>query len=378
MMNFLKSLFGKKEEPASRRDGPTVKKEQVISNADFWNWFQQHEQTFFKVVKERVNIERDFFNKLSAKLNELKDGYWYLTGMYDDNTVELILTPDGNIPNIVFIEELVAAAPNIPGWKFTALKPAIEINDVGIEMNGYKFDSGNLRFYPTEHPEFPDEIDIAVVHDSYTEQNKDKIGSGVYIFLDNYLGELNFATMIDNLKIIGRAEAQGELIPIDKLKDYLIWREKEFVEKYEGTRHITDNDKSTLMEAQLQSGKVLVAVMNTDLLEWDCKASHPWILHIEIKYDGSQTNGMPDKTTQALLQEIEEEITKELIDSEGYLNIGRQTGNNMRDIYFACKDFRKPSKVLHWVKIEYAKRVEVSFDIFKDKYWRSLSRFMKG
>ena len=38
-------------------------------------------------------------------------------------------------------------------------------------------------------------------------------------------------------------------------------------------------------------------------------------------------------------------IVEELKDFEGYLNIGRQTADSVREIYFACKEFRKPSKV---------------------------------
>lgn len=68
--------------------------------------------------------------------------------MYDDSTVELILTADGAIKNIVFVEELVEAAPKIPGWKFTSLKPALKIEDVCIDMGGYKFDRESLFFTP--------------------------------------------------------------------------------------------------------------------------------------------------------------------------------------------------------------------------------------
>lgn len=40
--------------------------------------------------------------------------------MYDENTVELIITPDGDLKNIAFAEELVEAAPKLDKWKFTA------------------------------------------------------------------------------------------------------------------------------------------------------------------------------------------------------------------------------------------------------------------
>lgn len=352
-----------------------MKDEAIQSYEDFWKWFRKNEKTFYKVVKERDDIEKEFFNKLSPKLNELKDGFWYLTGMYDDDTAELVITADGVIKNIVFVEKLVQAAPNIDGWKFTALKPALDKKDVSINMAGYKFDSENLSFYANDSANYPDEVDITVVYYDYNEENKSTITNGIYIFLDNFLGELDFAAGIDNLEIISKAEATGELIPIEKLKDYLTWRLKEFVEKHEGVRHNTESDNHAVFEAELESGAMLVAVLNTDLLQWDGKASHPWILSVKIPYDGSNNNGMPDEETYQLLDEVESAISEDLKDVDGYLNIGRQTAKNLREIYFTCRDFRKPSTVLFRVQNKYAKQVGISYDIYKDKYWRSFERF---
>lgn len=362
-MSFIKNIFSKKNAP-------------INSYEDFWNWFSNNQKAFFNVVKSKGNIEKGFFDKLSPKLNELKDGFYYLTGMYNDDTVELVITADSTIKNIAFVEDLVNAAPSIDGWKFTALKPALDIENVCINMSGYQFDKENLHFYSNDHQDYPDEIDITIVHDDLNEENRSTITNGIYIFLDNYLGELEFATTIDNLAIAGKSEAEKELIPIDKLKSFLTWRQKEFTEKYEGIRYNTEKDSYSLMEAQLQSGNKLFAVINTDVLQWDRKASHPWILVVEIKYNGENNNGMPDDETYQLLNEIGDSILKELKDYEGYLNIGRQTADNTREIYFACKDFRKPSKVLQNIQLAFANQIKIDFDLYKDKYWQSFNRFI--
>src|SRR5258708_5064365 len=166
-MSFLKRIFSK-DEP-------------IKSNQDFWNWFVKNEKTFFMVVKDQNNIEKHFFNKLAPKLNELKEGYFYLTGMLNENTAELILTADGNISNLVFVEELVNAAPQLDHWKFTAHKPSLDIKDVNIEMNGYSFGAGNMFFYSNDLPTQPDEIDVTVVHNDLTEENRSEISNGIYI-----------------------------------------------------------------------------------------------------------------------------------------------------------------------------------------------------
>lgn len=362
-MSFFNSIFSAKEEP-------------INSYSDFWNWFVQNEKKFHKVLKDQGNIKKVFFDKLAPKLNELQDGFWFLAGMYDDKTAELILTADGVIKNIVFVEELAQSAPKMDNWKITALKQPSDLNQFGIQMDGYKFDESKMNFYATVHTQMPDEIDITISHKDFSEENRAIMTNGIYLALDNSLGELNSVTAIDNVNIINPHDATSELIPLGKLKDFLTWREKEFVEKYQGFRHSTENDSYSGLEATLNNGLPLLAVVNTDLLNWEEKASHPWIAVMEIKYDGEDNNGMPNESAYQLLNEIEEKIMVELKDSDGYLNIGRQTADSVREVYFACIEFRKPSKVLHRIKKEYQSQIELEFDIYKDKYWQSFNRFM--
>jgi hypothetical protein len=365
-MSFLKKLFNKKEAP-------------INTYADFWNWFQQHEKTYFNAVKTGgPHIEKELFDKLSPKLQELKTGLFLVAGMYDEHTAELIITPDGVIKNIVFAEEIVQAAPVIAGWKFTAMKPALDLPEVRIKMEDYVFDKDHLSFYSNDSDLYPDEIDITVSYQGYKKEDETTIINGTYIFLDNTLGELNSVTTIDNLTVQGLPVVKQELIPIDKLKDFLIWRQKEFLEKYDGHRHDTENDNYAGLEAQMPNGLPLIAVVNSTLLEWDAKASHPWILHFDITFDGQGRNGLPDNDTYQLMAVFEEEVLRELKDFEGCLNIARETANNKRTVYFACKDFRKPSKVLHQLINEYYGRLNISYDVFKDKYWQSLNKFISN
>lgn len=363
-MGLFQKLFAKKETETP-----------INTYADFWAWFATKQKDFYEVVKQRGNIEQDFFNQLSPKLNELKSGFFYLTGMYDDNTVELVFTADGNIKNMVFVEELVAEAPALTGWKFTAHKQAMDISNLGIKMGAYEFSANTLSFYANTHEQYPDEIDITLVYKNYKEEDRNLILNGSITFLDNYLGDLDSVINIDSLSVVGAADATQELIPLDKLKDYLNWRQKEFIEKYQGVLHDTENSNYSAMEATLENGNPLFAVINTEVLDWKNKASHPWILDVGIKYDGQNNNGLPDEPTYKLLDEIEDRIIAQLKDFEGYLNIGRETADGLRTIYFACKEFRKPSKVLFEVQKQYAGQLQVDYDIFKDKYWQIFEKY---
>jgi hypothetical protein len=360
-MKLFTKLFNKKQETPV-----------ITSYADFWAWFSENERDFYNAVKKHSNIRKDFFDKLQPAVNMVKQDMWFLTGMYNDTTAELIFTADGDTRVIAFVEELVAAAPVLPGWRITALKPEYDIEQCNIRMAGYEFTKDTLSFYANELSGYPDEIDITIVHSSYNNDNHDDIAKGVYIFLEHLLGEINSVSLIDTVAFKSPAEAEAELVPIEKLKEFLTWREKEFVEKYSGKHHDTANDSYAAYEATLQDGTYSIATINTTLLNWDAKASHPWIATLNLKFEGV----MPNEGTSALLFEIEGGLDAVLKSNEGYLYLGHETNNGLREVYYACKDFRQPSKAFYEVEKKYAGRVEVSCDIYKDKYWKSFNRFM--
>ena len=361
-MSFLKKILGAKEKPA------------ITDYAAFWNWFSQNAASFYDIVKGHKDVEEKFLDKVIPVLKQIDDSFFCLVGMYDDNTAEIVITTDGVIKSIVFAEEITAAAPGLAGWKFTALKPPLGF-EMNINMDGYEFSHKNLSFINNNVPGYPDEIDITLVHNDYTKENQNIIGNGSLIYLDNALGELNNILLIDNVSISGRSAEQQELIPITKLNEFLVWREKEFVEKYRAVRYNTENDEYSAFEAQDEKGLPVLAIVDKVLLDWDAKPSHPWLMKIEITYDGKKTNGMPSPDVYAIMSQFEEELVKLLPDSEGYLNLGRETYNSKRTTYFACAEFRQASKKTQALMKNYKQKLNIEYEIYKDKYWMTMNRY---
>ena len=297
-----------------------------------------------------------------------------MAGMPDHNTAELVLTSDGDISAFVFVEALVASAPKMPDWKFTALKPPMPIDEIIIQMSGYEVSQEKLSFFSPTDPNYPDLIDLWIVYSDYNKEDEKNIYSAVGLFLENYLGELDFAVKVDHLCVIGPADTTEERIGIAKLKEYLHWREQEFVEKYEGVRHNVDQDCYGSFEGS-QDGRPMIASMNTTLLKWDAKASHPWILGIDLNYsDGKE--GLPGNKSYGSINAFEREAEASLKPVDGFLNIGRQMGNNNCRITFACKDFRKAAVLIQGLQKKYKGSFDaIDYELFKDKYWQCLEHF---
>lgn len=348
----------------------------MTSYEDFWNWFVQHEPEFYRLVKTQGDVAGEFLGKALPRLREIREGFHLLTGMPDEEVVELIFSANGDLKNMVFIDEIVAAAPELGRWKFIALRQTMDLETKGISLGEHAFTKENISFYEAEDAEYPDEVNIVLVHEALTEEIREVIAHGTYLFLDHLLGEWNFATQIDHVEVKSPENAEKALVPITEIVAFLAWREKEFVEKYNAVSKSTEGDKCAVLKAELEDGSPLIILADMDLMEWDGRASHPWMLVVELPYDGYANNGLPDEQTEALLAEIEDRLMAELKDQKGYLNLGRQTGADAREIYFACKEFKMSSKKVDAIRQEYADKIDLEYDIYKDKYWRSWSRFL--
>src|ERR1044072_5177491 len=133
-------------------------------------------------------------------------------------------------------------------------------------------------------------------------------GAGGMIYLENGLGEVNTATKIDHYET-GPVPGAGEgieIIPITKLGDYLNWREKEFIEKYESVPSERP-DMFHILEAEDKDGKLILLTVNMDCRYWDMKPAYSWLLQVNINYTGDE-NGFPLEEQMIELQNLEQEM----------------------------------------------------------------------
>lgn len=341
----------------------------------FWTWFRSHESAFRKIVLQQDDIVTKVFDPVSEALSRLHPNVLLLCGALADNTVDLVFTADGALHVIPFIEQLVAAAPKIKGWQFTALKPPMVFAGMAIVIEETSFTADDISFFANHSDAQPDLIDITVVHKDYDPGRQELFAHGCFIVLDHVLGELAFATQIDRVRIAGPEQEQQDLIPLQKLPEYLKWREKEFIERYDGIRRDDEDDAYRGLEAKTEEGLPVIAMVNATLLDWDAPASHPWILEVEYEYDGAAANGMPDEHTQGTLETLEDELREKLTDISGFLFVARETGANRRSLLIACKDFRFPAAVMRAQAVTPRDGITIQYNITKDKYWNRFDMF---
>ena len=199
----------------------------------------------------------------------------------------------------------------------------------------------------------------------------------MYVYLDNLLGEWVAVTQIDQMQIINQQQlpANQTLQPMAELAPYLHRRHEAWQKAYGGVYYNSDQDEFASFEGEADNGQLIVGIIDSTLLAWPHKPSHPWMLTLRIAYDSSGLNGMPSKQIYQRMEAFEDALMAELPEHEGYLNVGRETGDDIRYIYFACKQFVQATRVLERLMPQFSQEMDISYDVFQDKYWQSLQRF---
>lgn len=348
----------------------------TLNTYNFWQWFCLHHTSFHLSILQNKEVDDHFFELIYPQLHHVHPGICCLAGIVDSTTIELIFTANGIPEHIVFVEELVEAAPLLSGWKFTALKQASN-EKTKIIIGEYVFDKSQLSFYPINSSQYPDEIDLVFAYDSYTSQDQHIIDNGTYLYLSNYLGELYATTSIDNFEVISTNDAQQALIPINKLKSYLSWRTKEFsIIPPDHMYCKTAMPQWKHYTIQVENGEAFCLLADTTLLNFPFKIAYPWMMVVSVALDNTpHQHSIPRNILCDFFEELENDLNKALSRDSGNLLIAKKTEKEEYTLYWACQEFRHSSKIAYKVLQKYIEFFSIDYSIYKDKYWQTLDFF---
>jgi hypothetical protein len=349
-----------------KKDGP--------GPGSFWQWFSANHKRFQHLQELNADKAHEKLDEIVEKLKEYNPWFKALIGKYDDTTNELVITADGDIALFVKVEELISKAPDLPGWRFISHKPAVGFEEVSIEMYGRAFNEQTVKFFPIVDPAYPDMVSISFVHKDYNQQDHDEFEVANAIYIQNALGEINVATLLDHYEVSGPPEDLSELIPVTKLPDYLNWRQKEFVEKYDNSEMEFPDDTFNTIEGEDADGNIMMAIAVSSYQDWAYKPAFPWLVAVQMEYPETD-NGLPDEPTLQQLHDTEDSIISLITRDLHSLYAASKTYKGCRTTYFYSKNYKDPSTLLHHFLDGYEGVITVSFFIERDKYWQNTEEF---
>ncbi len=350
------------------------KRTSVYEASDFWAWFVKNVGTFKQLSKISQEEAHELLDIIVEELNKYNPWLKAVGGQYDENTSELIITADGDIALFSKVLELIEKAPVLKGWLFTAHKPPVGLTNMAIRMFDKDFNEETLHFYPIVEDEYPDEVSLVLTHKQYNIEEEEDFQTAMSIYVQNGLGEINAATQIDDLSFSAEPEDKSELIPINKLNDYLTWREKEFVEKCHSSEIELPEDSFNIIEGVDEEDNVMVALVNLNYENFLFKPVYGWLLSVTMEYTPAE-NGLPDNDTLIILQEEETKVIELLTTQSDTLYTATKTFKGSRILYFYTKMYEQPSILLHHFLDTEEITSSTSFFVEKDKYWRCLEEF---
>jgi hypothetical protein len=196
--------------------------------SQFWNWFKDNNKayTFLHAVEE--DVKEKLLSECVKQLHAYCDHLYFEIGGYPDEDQELIITAEGDKDYFDAAEELIKAAPQIPGWIFTALKPAIT-EPFKSKWDELELHTEDMWFLPLSNDENTDlGIRICLRNHDLIKDNEILMPL-LFKMLDTIVGEKSFALdirYVDTALLPDEPEEEG-LYPILELPEFIDWHKKQ-------------------------------------------------------------------------------------------------------------------------------------------------------
>jgi len=172
--------------------------------AEFWQWFQSVCGQFGATFENRELVD-----ELDARIATLGSFSWELgPGVRDDKNSALVLTPGGDPDLLRETRQVIAIAPECPGWEFYPAKPpkkwqrefSLQKRD-GTVINVNASGAWYVLF------KYPDGVfDVLLADRNLAALSEDHQQTAAVILLDGELGEERRMAIVHSVDIVGQFE----------------------------------------------------------------------------------------------------------------------------------------------------------------------------
>jgi len=189
---------------------------QMVSDdvEEFWNYFLSRRQDF----EDLTSSDDPLYDALLAKLQRVHPDL-YIEFCTTPGENELILTAEGKMELFELVEEVVAQAPEISGWRIFALKPKLGFPQT-TRWEGHEVRIADVMVVPVRHRE-TGRVGLHLYVEGATPKNEYDIHSALLRAIDHGLGERCFAervqaTWVHPIKELPKGVSSFPLMQLDE------------------------------------------------------------------------------------------------------------------------------------------------------------------
>ena len=194
----------------------------------FWQWFEAKNKAYLFLSEVTPDVKESLLDELREQLHRYHKKLYFETGIREDDVPELIITAEGKSDYFDDVEYLIARAPKIDNWKFTAFIQPQGVN-FRIHYGEVELVPEEIWFLPLAHADKPELTGIRVCLKNYEMiSDKDGLISVIYKMLDTVIGEKSFALdiqFVDAGLLPDDPEEEG-MFELWELPQYIAWKQK--------------------------------------------------------------------------------------------------------------------------------------------------------
>lgn len=174
-----------------------------------------------------VDSDSALWDEALTQLKAIDSRFWFELSHPDGTPREFILTAEGAKDAFPAAELTVAHAPELPDWRFFALKPAMGFDFV-TKYEDVHLEPRKMWFLPLESASRPNDFAMRVGVPNLTPAIQRQVRNGVLVILDTALGERSAALDIAHVEVCAlpqNPEKEG-FLELPELPGYISWHKR--------------------------------------------------------------------------------------------------------------------------------------------------------
>lgn len=164
---------------------------------NFWQWFGQNEKRF----RNFQQSPEAHLNEILKEIKKIQDGLAIELEPPKNGIINLTISANGDTSLFSIVKKIVQSTPPLSGWHVFAFRQRMDASTVkGMKMKtaDFELDPEKIKFYPLPDG---DALDVILYVKGVNESNYNQVAYGVFILLDNILGEYDAAMKVRHYDI---------------------------------------------------------------------------------------------------------------------------------------------------------------------------------
>ena len=194
-----------------------VKKDPI---ENFWRWFKANERR----LRKFENDPDRHLTEMLVQAKKIQPGLAIELEPPKNGIIHMTASADGNEDLFGLVENIIAKAPAIKGWKFIAFRQRMapeQLRAMKLKAQNHELDPEQMKFFPVING---DTLDLIIYAKGITEENYHQVAYGALLLLDNILGEYDCVTKVrsyDFHDMPATKEELEDLLPLLDLAAYV-------------------------------------------------------------------------------------------------------------------------------------------------------------